>query len=67
MNRSTLDEKFLITQAPSTALSKCEKELLHLGGYADKAFSLLLRIILFYQNEKTAEKGSQDRRSHQYH
>jgi len=50
-----LDEN-LITQAPSIALGNAKKELLHLGGYADKAFSLSYDYIL-HQNEKTAEKG----------
>ena len=50
-----LDEN-LITQAPSIALGNAKKELLHLGGYADKAFSLSYDYIV-HQNEKTAEKG----------
>jgi len=50
-----LDEN-LITQAPSIALGNAKKELLHLGGYADKAFNLSYDYIV-HQNEKTAEKG----------
>ena len=50
-----LDEN-LITQAPSIALGNAKKELLHLGGYADKAFNLSYDYIV-HQNEKIAEKG----------
>ena len=50
-----LDEH-LIKQAPSIALGNAKKELLHLGGYADKAFSLSYDYIV-QQNEKMAEKG----------
>ena len=50
-----LDEQ-LIQQAPSIALGKAKKELLHLGNYAVKAFDLSYDYII-NSNEKVAEKG----------